>query len=83
MRFRQFSSRGGFGGRRVASRTAVADVKATSEEQNPKTVKNLQGKPTEEQTNIKVTGDEQNAKAVQDGENGDQMANVSLADDGN
>ncbi|KAI3686314.1 hypothetical protein L1987_79988 [Smallanthus sonchifolius] len=38
-----------------------ADVKATLEEQSPKTVENLQGKPTEEHTNIKVTGDEQNA----------------------
>ncbi|KAI3705176.1 hypothetical protein L1987_75410 [Smallanthus sonchifolius] len=55
--------------------------KATSEEQSPKTVENPQGKPTEEQTNIKVTGGEQNAKAVQDGENGDQMENVSLTDD--
>ncbi|KAI3670913.1 hypothetical protein L1987_87557 [Smallanthus sonchifolius] len=49
---------------------------------SPKTVENLQGKLIEEQTNIKVTGDEQNAKAVQDGENCDQIENVSLADDG-
>ncbi|KAD5961985.1 hypothetical protein E3N88_13458 [Mikania micrantha] len=58
------------------------DVKLTSEEQSPKPVEKLQGKPAMEQTNIKVTGDEQNAKAAQDDENGDQMEHVSLADDG-
>ncbi|KAK1421256.1 hypothetical protein QVD17_23448 [Tagetes erecta] len=59
-----------------------ADVKVTSEEQNSKTVESFQVKPTEEPAVIKDTSYEQNAKAVQDGENDDQMEQVSLADDG-
>ncbi|KAI3799763.1 hypothetical protein L1987_35073 [Smallanthus sonchifolius] len=55
-----------------------ADVKVTSEEQCPKAV----GKPAVEQASVKLAGDEQNAKAVQEDENGDQMEQVSLADDG-
>ncbi|KAL8210665.1 hypothetical protein R6Q57_005102 [Mikania cordata] len=51
------------------------DVKLTSEEQSPKPVEKLQGKPA-------MTGDEQNPKAAQDDENGDQTEHVSLADDG-
>ncbi|KAF5770818.1 putative Rab-GTPase-TBC domain-containing protein [Helianthus annuus] len=55
-----------------------ADVKATIEEQSPKVVE----KPVIEQVHAKIAGDEQNAKVVQEDENGDQMEQVSLADDG-
>lgn len=60
-----------------------ADVKITSEEQSPKAVEKLEGKPAQEQANVKITtGDEQNVKTVQEDENGDEMEQVSLSDDG-
>ena len=43
----------------------------------------LQEKPVEEQSDVQATtGDAQNAKAVQEDVNGEQMEQVSLADDG-
>ncbi|XP_076900118.1 uncharacterized protein LOC143554164 [Bidens hawaiensis] len=53
-------------------------VKVTSEEQSPKVVE----KPVIEQASAKISGDEQNAKALHEDVNGDQMEQVSLADDG-
>ncbi|GJZ57649.1 Rab-GTPase-TBC domain-containing protein [Tanacetum coccineum] len=59
-----------------------ANVRVSSDEHNPKVMQKLHEKPVEEQIDVKATtGDAQNAKAVQD-VNGEQMEQVSLADDG-
>nr|XP_043632227.1 GTPase-activating protein GYP2-like [Erigeron canadensis] len=58
-----------------------ADVKVISDEKNTLVVQSLQEKPLEEHSDVEATGDEKSPKAVKEDENGDQMEQVSLADD--